>query len=220
MYWQWSSTEEGWSYEKKFYFIVYFDPHAVWGLVYGAAGTRGAGIIRNGDVAQVKAIHIPAAALTKMQGKWVVSGARDDKKVDQEKVEDLWAVLGNIRTEREITDNDILHQELFPRTSDRFTILFDGGRLEILLGNRLRFDQSFYLETVEIRDGEEKQTRQWIARDTSPEPGIYNVKTVYRSPAKYQRLQSLLKLKLTTSTFRRDRERTFFKISLYTYASL
>ena len=67
-------------------------------------------------------------------------------------------------------------------------------RLEILLGSQLHFDQAFYLETVEIRNGH-KRVRQWIARDVSSEPGIYNVKTVYRSPVKYQRLKSLLRLK-------------------------
>ena len=142
---------------------------------------------------EVDAIHIPGVALKKLQGRWLAfdKGARP---VDVEKVQELWGALGKIWTEREITDSGVAREEAFPSASDRFIIHFGERRLEILLGNRLPFDQSFYLETVEIRE-DGRLTRQWIARDTSPEPGIYNVKTVYRSPAKYQRLKSLLELK-------------------------
>ena len=140
----------------------------------------------------IVSIEMPEVTLKKMDDKWIVSDTGG--KVDVEKVKALWGVLGNIWTEREITDQGVSQPEAFPPASQRLIIHFDRGRVEMLLGNKLSFDQSFYLETVNVR-GEVKSVRRWIARDTSPEPGIYNAKTVYRSPAKYQRIKSLLQLK-------------------------
>ena len=150
------------------------------------------GVFGTADWVEVVAMEIPGVVLKKGEDGWVVSDT--GRKVDVEKVRELWRALARVRTERDITDQDILRGEAFPRDSDRFVIGFDGRRLEILLGSKLHFDRSFYLETVDVRNGRES-IRRWIARDTSSEPGIYNVKTVHRSPAKYRRLKFLLQLK-------------------------
>ena len=138
------------------------------------------------------AIETPGVALKRDGAGWVVS--KSGRKVDGEKVRELWSALRTIGTEREITDQNILRSEAFPASSERL-ILRDGkgGRMEMVLGNKLRFDRSFYLETVEMRDGRQS-IRRWVARDHALEPGVYNVKTVHRSAAKYQRLKLLLQL--------------------------
>ena len=141
---------------------------------------------------EIVAIEMPSVTLKKVKKKWVVSGT--EREADIEKVKAVWEALGMIFTEREITNQNIPQNEAFPQPSERFVIHLSQSRVEIVLGNILQFDQSFYLKTVDIRGGE-KSTRQWVARDVSTELGIYNVKTVYRSPAKYQRLKSLLRLK-------------------------
>ena len=162
----------------------------LWVAWYGEQrGKEEVGVLGVATWEGVTAIRMPGVVLEKLHDKWMASG----KEVDESKVKELWTALERIQTERDITDSDVLRDDAFPRTSDRFVIEFNGDRLEILLGSQLPFDQSFYLETVGIEGG--KGARQWIAQDISPEPGIYNVKTVYRSSAKYQRLKSLLQLK-------------------------
>ena len=150
------------------------------------------GVLGSFSWKELSAIEISGVILKKVENRWLA--IESGREVDAEKVRELWDALGMLRTERELTGGNILRSEKFPSSSDRLVIRLPRGRLEILLGSKLRFNQSFYLETVEVRDDKES-TRQWVARDHSSEPGIYNVETVHRSSAKYQRLKSLFQLK-------------------------
>ena len=141
---------------------------------------------------EIVSLETSGAVLKKESDRWVAAGS--GREVDGEKIRELWSVLQMVGTEREITNEDILLSEAFPPSSERLVIHFKQGRLEMLLGRKLRFSDSFYLKTVDIRH-DRRTIRRWVAQDHSLEPGIYNVKTVHRSPVKYQRLKSLLQLK-------------------------
>ena len=166
----------------------------VWGgwLLERHNGFRKMGVLVPSDWEKVVAIEMPEVVLKKVAGRWMVPGT--GRLVDVGKVKELWGAWGKIEREREVTGQGIPRKQAFPTHSDRLAVQFEEGRLEIVLGSKLRFDRSFYLETVDTRDSV-KSVRWWIARDHGGEPGIYNVKTVYRSSAQYQKIKSLLRLK-------------------------
>ncbi len=72
----------------------------------------------------------------------------------------------------------------------KLTFSFEKGSIAFTLGKKLSFDQTFYME---IEKAGKKQ--MVIAKDVSPDPGVYqNDKDYQRSDALYQRLQVLFML--------------------------
>ncbi len=77
-----------------------------------------------------------------------------------------------------------------PDDAMKLTFLFDKGEISFSLGKKLEFDQTFYMEVTK-----EGKTQIVIARDDSPDPGVYqNDKDYQRSDAKFKRLQIIFML--------------------------
>lgn len=77
-----------------------------------------------------------------------------------------------------------------PDPQMRMTFRFEKGEITFILGKKLDYDQSFYMEV--IRDG---QSQMVIVNDESPDPGVYQNDEEYKkSDAKYRRLEMLFLL--------------------------
>lgn len=117
--------------------------------------------------------------------------------VDQRQFQAMSEVLAQIQAVRFLEKEELAEIDralLFPRDDDRLKFAFEGGEVEYLIGEKLAFDQTFYLEIRWRYKGEEDQIQTVIARDASPEQGVYFQETYHNTDQKYRKLVTLLYL--------------------------
>lgn len=77
-----------------------------------------------------------------------------------------------------------------PDPSMKMTFKFVKGEITFILGKKLEYDQSFYMEVIQ-----DQKSQVAIINDESPDPGIYQNDDDYKkSDAKYRRLEILFLL--------------------------
>lgn len=115
--------------------------------------------------------------------------------VDQRKVEHVFEILTGVRSIRTLRENELSPEQMtkmFPKTKYKLIFEFERGRLEFLFGNKLQFDQTFYLQlTWSPADGP-KEIKTVIARDVSLEKGMYSKENHHLSDRKYNRLLTII----------------------------
>ncbi|OFZ73367.1 MAG: hypothetical protein A2451_04495 [Bdellovibrionales bacterium RIFOXYC2_FULL_39_8] len=90
-------------------------------------------------------------------------------------------------TEREIKDKSRL--DYFPEDNNEILFYFESGEVAFVLGKKLDFDQTFYME-IQSRD-----RRQWaVAYDSSENSGPYNAEEESNNPGRYNRIKHVLNL--------------------------
>ncbi len=97
--------------------------------------------------------------------------------------------LSSIRMKRALKlgqVNSSNRQEFFPDEGQKMVFFFEKGRASFLLGNKLNFDQNFYIEVVS--GGE---IHQVIAYDAASIQGAYQASEAHRHDLKYRRFKSL-----------------------------
>lgn len=118
--------------------------------------------------------------------------------VDQTQFESLSQTLSHIQAVRFLEPEELAQLDralLFPRPEDKLRFRFSQGEVEYLIGEKLAFDQTFYLEVRwRYHEGQEEKVQTVIARDASPERGVHFEQTFHRSDQKYRRLLALLYL--------------------------
>lgn len=86
--------------------------------------------------------------------------------------------------------NKVGKQFYIPDPSMKMTFRFEKGEITFILGKKLDYDQSFYMEI--IRD---QKSQIVIVNDESPDPGVYQNDEEYKkSDAKYKRLEMVFLL--------------------------
>lgn len=140
-------------------------------------------------------IKTPYLRLTGKGEEYVTASGR---RADPAKVQEFLDILAGIRVVREIPTGRVdskNRSEFFPNGMEKFAFRFASAGVEFLIGNKIDFSRSFYVEVASVFADGAKKVRQFVAEDVSPEPGIYRASIVHRSPAKYDRLKGLLYLK-------------------------
>lgn len=115
--------------------------------------------------------------------------------VDEEKMNEAFALLVPIQAKRFLEDEELEQMNLdiaFPHEHYTLTFTFENGRVEYLIGEKLKFGQDFYLRLRWQEGDREEVTQYLIATDTSPSEGIYSQETYHLSDRKYMRLLSLV----------------------------
>lgn len=109
------------------------------------------------------------------------------------RLDELFTILSNLKIKSIISEADLNKVGRSYYISDdalKLTFSYASSELILSLGNKLPYDQTFYLEVT--RNG---KTQMVIASDDSPDPGVYQSDKDYqRSEAKYKRLQMLFML--------------------------
>lgn len=139
---------------------------------------------------QLTSIKTPLFEISKSGDKFVIKGEK--QAVKKEKLKQYVEILDNLKIAKHIPKGEVSKKNraaYFDNDIDRLSLSFGNKNVEILIGKKLDFDQSFY---VEIKKGQD--VRHAIVEDMTSEPTIYNPKEVYRSSAKYNRLKRTLYL--------------------------
>jgi hypothetical protein len=128
--------------------------------------------------------------LDRVNGHWRAS--KTNRLGDDRNVDSFMKALEAIRVSKILLPEEINPQNresFFPKDSPSLSFVFTNGKLNFSLGNKLSFDQSFYIE-VETALGK----RALIAFDSSAMVAAYEAKDSHRSDHKYRRLRSLFLL--------------------------
>ena len=120
--------------------------------------------------------------------------AKDNNlKLSKARLEEFFTILSGVKIktfldEKEV--NKVGKSFYIPDPGMRMTFTFEKGQLVFILGKKLEYDQSFYMEV--IRD---QKSQIVIAHDESPDPGVYQTDDEYKkSDAKFRRLAMIFLL--------------------------
>lgn len=137
----------------------------------------------------LKGFQLPKASLTKQGDQYLLSSG---ELADERKIDWFMKILGGIRMKRKIPSDDWTPEkraQFFPNDDEKMEFIFEKGRVSFLLGKKLDFDQSFYME---VYDG--KITSRVVAFDAGEMETIYDKDQGHRSDHRYRRFQSLFYL--------------------------
>lgn len=134
-------------------------------------------------------LQTPSITIIKKEGQSFVE--KSGYQVEEQKLQYFFEILSNLRAERFIRPQSVEEKHFFPDSTQKLTFVFENKTLEFTLGNKLQTSRSFYVKLVELPKGEEK----WIvAKDHSPDTGIYSKEEINNSPFQYKRFHSLFYL--------------------------
>jgi len=114
---------------------------------------------------------------------------------DKVKIDSLFGILGQIKISRFLTSLEIqkLDESLFfPDKNLWFKFFLENGQLEVHLGKKIEFNNTFYLK---MKRSDQKDFVWGIAYDDSPVDGVYSQEEDRTHLAKYERMATLLLLK-------------------------
>ena len=119
---------------------------------------------------------------------------RSGVKLSQKKIDLFFENLSSFKIKKIIDKNPRIHshrQEFFPDEKRKMIFYFEKGKISFLLGNKIYFDQSFYMEVTN-----QARSYQIIAYDSAPMRGIYQASQAHRHDLKYKRFRALFDLSI------------------------
>lgn len=139
---------------------------------------------------ELKGFKLPSITLSKQGNKYLLASGEI---ADERKVDWFMTILAGIKMKRVLPESEwdpSKRDQFFPNNEEKVEFVFENGRVTFLLGQKLTFDQSFYMEVV---NGEE--VSRVVAFDSGPMETIYDKEQGHRSDHRYRRFQSLFYLK-------------------------
>ena len=139
---------------------------------------------------ELKAFRLPEVDITKQGDQYLFpdsGGLADERKVDW-----FFSILSGIRAKRIIPKEkweQSKRSEFFPNDNEEMTFIFENGQVTFLLGKKLEFDRSFY---IEVKNGE--KVSHVVAFDSGPLDTAYEKKEGHRADHHFRRFQSLFYL--------------------------
>jgi hypothetical protein len=114
-------------------------------------------------------------------------------KLSRARLDEFFTILSGLKIKSFLDQKEVERvgiQNYIPDPSMQMSFKFEKGEITFILGKKLEYDQSFYMQI--IRD---QKSQVVIANDESPDPGVYQNDEQYKkSDAKYQRLQMVFLL--------------------------
>ncbi len=141
---------------------------------------------------ELQGLKTPAGKILRGRDDYYTS--KEYKLADRSLVEFVFQILGGIKAKRFLTPDEIAGKErsvFIPNEKLKFTILFEKGTLTYVLGKKLDFDRSFYMEIHNSLTGKKTMA---IAYDVTPDEAPKSESEFHRSSEKYDRLLTLLSL--------------------------
>lgn len=140
---------------------------------------------------ELKGIGLPEVKITKQGEQYLLP--LTGELVDERKIEWFMNILSKIKMRRLLPDENWTaskRKEFFPSDEERMEFIFQNGRVTFLLGKKLEFDRSFY---IEVDDG--KKVSRVVAIDSGVMDAVYDKEAGHRADHYYRRFQSLFYLK-------------------------
>ncbi|MCR9203456.1 MAG: hypothetical protein NXH75_02695 [Halobacteriovoraceae bacterium] len=140
---------------------------------------------------ELKGIILPEVEIAKQGEQYLL--LKTGELVDSRKIDWFMNILSKIKMRRVLPKSEWKEKErelFFPNDSEKMIFAFQNGKVSFLLGSKLEFDRSFYME---VEDGE--KVSRVIAFDDGNLDAVYNEGDGHRSDHYYRRFQSLFYLK-------------------------
>ena len=139
----------------------------------------------------MKGLKTRNAEIVKGLGKFYTS--KNHIQVDEDSLNEVFYVLSRIKIKRFFTEEEIKEkkrEDYFPSgEKNKITFFFEAGKLDFVLGKKLDFDQTFYMEITN------KEKKMWVvAFDSSANPEVYNLAEAHNHSGKYNRIMAVLNL--------------------------
>ncbi len=120
-------------------------------------------------------------------------------KLSERRIDEFFEILSGLKIKTLIEASEVAKVgKVFyiPDPSKKMTFMFEKGAITFILGKKLEYDQSFYMEVIQNSEDQKDQKSQIaIINDESADPGIYQNDDDYKkSDAKYRRLEMLFLL--------------------------
>lgn len=147
-------------------------------------------LFQNKNLGQLKSIKFPKFNLVIKDGKYFTK--EKNYPADKKKTEKLIEVLSSLEVVSIIDKEKIRtsREHFFPQEDLLFSFQFERGELSYRLGAKLDYSQEFY---VEVGLGNEKNLV--VAKDSTPQYGVYQEKSLETSAQKYSRFKYILSLR-------------------------
>lgn len=139
---------------------------------------------------ELKAFRLPEVDITKQGDQYLFPDSGE--LADERKVDWFFSILSGIRSKRIISKEkweESKRSEFFPNDNEEMTFIFENGRVTFLLGKKLEFDRSFY---IEVKNGD--KVSQVVAFDSGPLDTVYEKQDGHRADHHFRRFQSLFYL--------------------------
>jgi len=172
-------------------FIYFFEEIGTQKQIAGEASRST--LISAEELGELKSFETPNVVIKIEQGQYKLVDGDRDYPADRKKIHKIFKLLGNIRGKRVLSvdlKKSKNRKEFFPDENQKFIFNFKNDKIIFILGKKLNFDQSFYLE---VQQG--KVIKYLVAHDIGANEGIYQEKDFHRNANKYLRLKSILFLK-------------------------
>lgn len=186
---------------------------------------REAKILNFDKLGEIKRFTTQKADIVKEGDNYLMKATRYP--VNKKRLDEVFAVLSNIKNKSLVPFNEVQKvgkKFYIPDDQMKLGFYFESETVFFILGKKLEFDQSFYMEIVrETSNGTESALV--VAYDSSLDNGVYQSEDeMKRSSAKYRRLQALFFLgesfynDLRIFKDRYDEEKILFKeVSIATF---
>lgn len=138
---------------------------------------------------ELKGFSLPNIKITKQGEQYLLLSGEI---VDERKVDWFMTILAGIKMKRVLPKEPLKQTErenFFPDENERVEFHFEKGKVTFVLGKKLDFDQSFYMEVI---NGSE--VSHVVAFDSAPLDTIYDKAEGHRSDHRYRRFQSIFYL--------------------------
>ena len=147
-------------------------------------------LFQNKNLGQLKSIKFPKFNLVIRDGKYFTK--EKNYPADKKKTEKLIEILSSLEVVSIIDKEKIRtsREHFFPQEDLLFSFQFERGELSYRLGAKLDYSQEFY---VEVGLGNEKNLV--VAKDSTPQYGVYQEKSLETSAQKYNRFKYILSLR-------------------------
>ncbi len=147
-------------------------------------------IFQNKNLGSLKGIKFPKFDLVLKEGKYYTKAS--NYPVDKRKIDKIIEVLSSMEVISIIDKENIKapRNNFFSQEDLIFTFQFERGEISYKLGAKLEVSSDFYVEVGYL--GENNLV---VARDTTPQYGVYQEKSLERSSQKYDRLKFILGLR-------------------------
>ncbi|MEC7277266.1 MAG: hypothetical protein VXV96_13190 [Bdellovibrionota bacterium] len=147
-------------------------------------------ILNPEELGEIKGFSLPQVDLIKQGDQFLFP--ESGELVDERRVEWFMKILAGVKIKRVIPKEQWQNkkrEDFFDDEEKKIEFIFHGQSVSFLLGKKLDFDRSFYMEVTT-----QEKTELVIAFDSGDHEAIYDKSQAHRSDHHYQRILSLINL--------------------------
>lgn len=145
---------------------------------------------------ELTGLKFDKVSIVKKDSRWVDMSS--DYPVDGEKLKLILDTLGNLKVQQELMMDDLAkagRETFFPIGSKKFSFIFQNGDVAVMIGKKLDYEQSFYVEVV-LKLSDSRALHKFVlAYDSTPQTQPLSEDEYRKNPFKYAKLRAMLSVR-------------------------